>query len=86
MKLSGVLRQLKGNVKKSAIGVSLIKGLDVGPQGPVLLSSMIQKELGLEKEVVVVMGANVASEVAMVRDNYWIELFRKFVTVVAMIN
>ena len=64
--LLGVLRQLKGIVKKTAIGVSLIKGLDVGPKGPVLLSTMIKNELGLEKEVVVVMGANVASEVAMV--------------------
>ena len=65
--LGGVLRQLKGNIKPSAIGVSLIKGLDVGPEGPIFLSSMIHEELSLEKEVAVVMGANVASEVALVR-------------------
>jgi glycerol-3-phosphate dehydrogenase (NAD+) len=65
--LQGVLRQLKGHVKSSAVGVSLIKGLDVGPNGPILLSQMIQTELGLKQEVAVVMGANVASEVAMVR-------------------
>jgi glycerol-3-phosphate dehydrogenase (NAD+) len=65
--LQGVLRQLKGHVKSSAVGVSLIKGLDVGPNGPILLSQMIQTELDLRQEVAVVMGANVASEVAMVR-------------------
>lgn len=65
--LQGVLRQLKGHVKSSAVAVSLIKGLDVGPNGPILLSQMIQTELALKQEVAVVMGANVASEVAMVR-------------------
>jgi NAD-dependent glycerol-3-phosphate dehydrogenase N-terminus len=65
--LKGVLKQLKGHVKSSAVGVSLIKGLDVGPNGPILLSQMIQTELDLRQEVAVVMGANVASEVAMVR-------------------
>jgi glycerol-3-phosphate dehydrogenase (NAD+) len=65
--LQGVLKQLKGHVKSSAIGVSLIKGLEVGPNGPILLSQMIQTELNLRQEVAVVMGANVASEVAMVR-------------------
>lgn len=54
-------------MRSSAVGVSLIKGLDVGPNGPILLSQMIQTELGLKQEVAVVMGANVASEVAMVR-------------------
>jgi glycerol-3-phosphate dehydrogenase (NAD+) len=63
----GVLKQLKGRVKSTAVGVSLIKGLEVGLNGPELLSQMIQKELALANEVAVVMGANVASEVAMVR-------------------
>eukprot|EP00596_Hydrurales_sp_CCMP1899_P008621 CAMPEP_0119034876 /NCGR_PEP_ID=MMETSP1177-20130426/1900_1 /TAXON_ID=2985 /ORGANISM="Ochromonas sp, Strain CCMP1899" /LENGTH=367 /DNA_ID=CAMNT_0006992677 /DNA_START=274 /DNA_END=1377 /DNA_ORIENTATION=- len=62
--LGGVLKQLKGHIKSSAIGVSLIKGLQVGPEGPVLLSNMIQSELNLERGVAVVMGANVANEVA----------------------
>lgn len=62
----GVLRQLKGHVKSTAIGVSLIKGLHVGFEGPVLLSHMIKSELSLYNDVAVVMGANVASEVAMV--------------------
>lgn len=66
MDVLGVLRQLKGHIKSTAVGVSLIKGLDVGPTGPVLLSQMIQTELCLSKEVAVVMGANVASEVALV--------------------
>lgn len=62
----GVLKQLKGHVKSTAIGVSLIKGLHVGFEGPVLLSHMIKSELSLYNDVAVVMGANVASEVAMV--------------------
>ena len=64
--LLGVLNQLKGHVKTTAIGVSLIKGLHVGYDGPVLLSHMIKSELSLYNDVAVVMGANVASEVAMV--------------------
>jgi glycerol-3-phosphate dehydrogenase (NAD+) len=62
--LRGVLEKMRGSVKPNAIGVSLIKGLDVGPEGPRLLSKMIKDELALTREVAVVMGANVASEVA----------------------
>jgi glycerol-3-phosphate dehydrogenase len=64
--LLGVLKQLKGHVKSTAIGVSLIKGLHVGFEGPELLSHMIKSELSLYNDVAVVMGANVASEVALV--------------------
>lgn len=42
--------------------VSLIKGMDVAPSGPRLLSSMIEERLGIECGVL--MGANIASEVA----------------------
>lgn len=61
--LAEVLAQMKGHIKSSAIGVSLIKGLKVGPEGPMLLSTMIQTELGLDNSVAVVMGANIANEV-----------------------
>mmetsp|Transcript_18453 Transcript_18453/g.31018 ORF Transcript_18453/g.31018 Transcript_18453/m.31018 type:complete len:474 (+) Transcript_18453:80-1501(+) len=60
--LPGVLAKLKGNVKSSAIGVSLIKGIQFSPHGPELLSHKIQEELGLQR-IAVVMGANVASDV-----------------------
>lgn len=62
--LPGVLGKLKGNVKGSAIGVSLIKGIQFTPDGPELFSNMIKNELNLE-HTAVVMGANVANEVAM---------------------
>ena len=52
--LAGTLKQLKGHVKSDVIAVSLIKGLDVGTTGPVLLSSMIKSELSLTNDVVVV--------------------------------
>jgi glycerol-3-phosphate dehydrogenase (NAD+) len=62
--LDNVLKQLKGHVKKSAIAVSMIKGLTVGPTGPILLSDVIKEQLELENDVVVAMGANVAKDVA----------------------
>lgn len=62
--LKRTLKALHGHVKPSALGVSLIKGLEVNPTGPVLLSEMIREELCLTNPVAVVMGANVASDVA----------------------
>jgi glycerol-3-phosphate dehydrogenase (NAD+) len=62
--LPSVLAQMKGLVKPTAIAVSLIKGLNVGPEGPKLLSQIIHDELNLVTDVAVLMGANVASEVA----------------------
>ncbi|NWR64566.1 GPDA dehydrogenase, partial [Bucorvus abyssinicus] len=57
-----VCDQLKGHVKKDAIGVSLIKGVDEGPDGLRLISDIIGEKLGIEMSVL--MGANLASEVA----------------------
>uniref|UniRef100_A0A8D0HCE5 Glycerol-3-phosphate dehydrogenase [NAD(+)] n=1 Tax=Sphenodon punctatus TaxID=8508 RepID=A0A8D0HCE5_SPHPU len=54
--------QLKGHVKKEAIGVSLIKGVDEGPDGLKLISDIIRERLGIEMSVL--MGANIANEVA----------------------
>lgn len=65
--LPHVLNDLKGHVKGGAIAVSLIKGLEVGANGPQLLSSMIQDALGLPP-VAVLMGANVANDV--VKDDF----------------
>jgi glycerol-3-phosphate dehydrogenase (NAD+) len=62
--IRGVLDKMKDNIKPDSIGVSLIKGLDVGPRGPKLLSKMIKDKLSLTRDVAVVMGANVASEVS----------------------
>ncbi|XP_074126528.1 glycerol-3-phosphate dehydrogenase [NAD(+)], cytoplasmic [Sminthopsis crassicaudata] len=54
--------QLKGHLKGNAIGVSLIKGVDEGPDGLKLISEVIHERLGIP--ISVLMGANIASEVA----------------------
>ncbi|XP_061471210.1 glycerol-3-phosphate dehydrogenase [NAD(+)], cytoplasmic isoform X2 [Rhineura floridana] len=54
--------QLKGHIKKEARGVSLIKGVDEGPDGLKLISDVICEQLGIEMSVL--MGANIANEVA----------------------
>jgi glycerol-3-phosphate dehydrogenase (NAD+) len=61
--LPGVLNSLKGNVKSTAIGVSLIKGIQFSAEGPILLTELVKNELGL-LSTAAVMGANVASDVA----------------------
>ncbi|KAK6466874.1 glycerol-3-phosphate dehydrogenase [Huso huso] len=53
---------LKDSVKKDAIGISLIKGVDEGPEGLKLISAIIREKLGIA--VSVLMGANIANEVA----------------------
>ncbi|XP_078538551.1 glycerol-3-phosphate dehydrogenase 1-like protein isoform X1 [Lissotriton helveticus] len=57
-----VCGQLVGHVKSGAFGISLIKGVDEGPDGLKLISDIIREKLGIE--VSVLMGANIASEVA----------------------
>uniref|UniRef100_A0A8C1PIA1 Glycerol-3-phosphate dehydrogenase [NAD(+)] n=1 Tax=Cyprinus carpio TaxID=7962 RepID=A0A8C1PIA1_CYPCA len=54
--------QMKPHVKPGAIGISLIKGIDEGPDGLTLISDIIRSKL--EIEVSVLMGANIATEVA----------------------
>ncbi|XP_028599771.1 glycerol-3-phosphate dehydrogenase 1-like protein [Podarcis muralis] len=57
-----ICQQLTGHVKQGAIGISLIKGIDEGPKGLKLISDIIREKLGIE--VSVLMGANIANEVA----------------------
>lgn len=61
-----VCDQLKGNIKKDAFACSLIKGVDASQGGIQLVSRMIYKALDID--VSVLMGANIASEVA--RDDF----------------
>uniref|UniRef100_A0AC34R2F7 Glycerol-3-phosphate dehydrogenase [NAD(+)] n=1 Tax=Panagrolaimus sp. JU765 TaxID=591449 RepID=A0AC34R2F7_9BILA len=62
-----VCQQLAGKIKKDAIAVSLIKGLSTVPcEGIKLVSDEIKEILNIE--VTVLMGANLAPEVA--NDNY----------------
>lgn len=53
---------IKGKIKRDALGLSLIKGVDEGPDGLKLISVVIQEKLGIT--VSVLMGANIANEVA----------------------
>ncbi|GAB6032039.1 glycerol-3-phosphate dehydrogenase [Chamberlinius hualienensis] len=54
--------QMRGNIKSTAIGISLIKGVDYDDKGIKLISKIISD--GLNIEMSVLMGANLAPEVA----------------------
>uniref|UniRef100_A0A8C7Q1Z3 Glycerol-3-phosphate dehydrogenase [NAD(+)] n=2 Tax=Oncorhynchus mykiss TaxID=8022 RepID=A0A8C7Q1Z3_ONCMY len=54
--------QMKPHIAQGTIGISLIKGIDEGPEGLKLISDIIREKL--EIEVSVLMGANIANEVA----------------------
>lgn len=54
--------QMKPHIAEGAIGISLIKGIDEGPEGLTLISDIIREKLQID--VSVLMGANIASEVA----------------------
>ncbi|XP_003389330.1 PREDICTED: glycerol-3-phosphate dehydrogenase 1-like protein [Amphimedon queenslandica] len=60
--VKGVCEQIKGHVKPGAFACSLIKGVDATQGGIQLVSRIIYKTLGMD--VSVLMGANIASEVA----------------------
>ncbi|XP_053359425.1 glycerol-3-phosphate dehydrogenase 1a [Clarias gariepinus] len=53
---------IRGKIKQGALGMSLIKGVDEGPEGLKLISDVIREKLGIS--VSVLMGANIANEVA----------------------
>ena len=69
--LSRILSTFPKPIKPSAIVVSMIKGVTVTNKGPQLISDMIQTALNTTN-IAVVMGANLASEVALV--NYTVLL------------
>ncbi|KAI4831790.1 hypothetical protein KUCAC02_001312 [Chaenocephalus aceratus] len=60
--ISKLCDQIKPHISGGTIGISLIKGIDEGPDGLKLISDIIREKL--EIEVSVLMGANIASEVA----------------------
>ncbi|XP_040531605.2 glycerol-3-phosphate dehydrogenase 1-like protein isoform X3 [Gallus gallus] len=57
-----VCEQMAGHIKPGAFGISLIKGVDEGPEGLKLISDLIREKLKIE--ISVLMGANIAKEVA----------------------
>ncbi|KAI9357945.1 NAD-dependent glycerol-3-phosphate dehydrogenase C-terminus-domain-containing protein [Zopfochytrium polystomum] len=60
--VKGICEQLRGNTLPEARAISLIKGVDVSKSGLQLISDVIKDNL--EMDVSVLMGANIASEVA----------------------
>ncbi|KPP73130.1 glycerol-3-phosphate dehydrogenase-like, partial [Scleropages formosus] len=60
--IGNVCDTIEGKVKKDALGLSLIKGVDAGSDGLRLISDIIREKLGID--VAVLMGANIANEVA----------------------
>lgn len=60
--VSGICKTIKGKIKADAIAVSLIKGFDTSDGGIKLLSKVISESLDIE--CAVLMGANLAHEVA----------------------
>ncbi|TRY64934.1 hypothetical protein DNTS_024621 [Danionella cerebrum] len=55
-----VCETMKGKIKPDALGMSLIKGVDEGPEGLKLISEVIKEQLGIKMSVL--MGANIANE------------------------
>ncbi|XP_071380698.1 glycerol-3-phosphate dehydrogenase 1b isoform X2 [Centroberyx affinis] len=60
--ITRVCETIKDHIKKDAVGMSLIKGVDEGPEGLKLISEVIRVKLGIT--MTVLMGANIANEVA----------------------
>ena len=66
--VESTLEAMAPYVDKNTIVVSLVKGMMIKRDGPELISEMISNILNLDTEVAVLMGANVASDVA--RDEF----------------
>ena len=60
----GLCVQLQGRVRPDAIAISLTKGMRIRPEGPQLISEMLRRKLGVA-DCSVLMGANIAGEIAM---------------------
>ncbi|KAI4339518.1 hypothetical protein MLD38_024457 [Melastoma candidum] len=60
--VEGICKRLVGKVGKDVEAISLIKGMEVKKEGPCMISSLISEQLGIN--CCVLMGANIASEIA----------------------
>ncbi|XP_020228350.2 glycerol-3-phosphate dehydrogenase [NAD(+)] [Cajanus cajan] len=61
--MEGICKRLAGKIRPDAEGISLIKGMEVKKEGPCMISTLISKRLGINCSVL--MGANIANEIAM---------------------
>ena len=59
--VEGICRRLVGNLRRDVEAISLIKGMEVKVKGPLMISSVISKQLKVH--CCVLMGANIADEV-----------------------
>jgi len=67
--LAPIVPKMEGAFAKGAVGISLIKGIEFEDSKPVLISDLLQKEMAKSEgapkvDMSVLMGANVANEVA----------------------
>ncbi|OVA17620.1 Glycerol-3-phosphate dehydrogenase [Macleaya cordata] len=61
--MEGICKRLVGKIKGDAQAISLIKGMEVKMEGPRMISSLINEQLGVN--CCVLMGANIANEIAV---------------------
>lgn len=61
----GVCNEMKNHIAENAKAISLIKGLEIKPEGVTLFSEEISRQLGIN--VAALSGANIADEVALER-------------------
>ncbi|ONK58178.1 uncharacterized protein A4U43_C09F9140 [Asparagus officinalis] len=61
--MEGICKRLIGKIKPDAEAISLIKGMEVKKEGPCLISKLITDMLGIN--CCVLMGANIANEIAL---------------------
>ncbi|KAG6424772.1 hypothetical protein SASPL_115192 [Salvia splendens] len=61
--MEGICKRLMGKIRSDAEAISLIKGMEVKRDGPCMISSLISEHLGIS--CCVLMGANIANEIAL---------------------
>ncbi|KAL1564255.1 glycerol-3-phosphate dehydrogenase (NAD(+)) [Salvia divinorum] len=61
--MEGICKRLVGKIRSDAEAISLIKGMEVKRDGPCMISSIISEHLGIN--CCVLMGANIANEIAL---------------------
>ncbi|PNY13610.1 glycerol-3-phosphate dehydrogenase, partial [Trifolium pratense] len=61
--MEGICKRLVGKIRTDAEGISLVKGMEVKKEGPCLISTLISNQLRINCSVL--MGANIANEIAM---------------------
>ncbi len=62
--IKGICQKLKGRLNPCARAISLIKGVNVGKEGGLVLISDVIKD-NLNVDCSILMGANIANEVAL---------------------